>query len=169
MRKPLLFLLSILFAGATLCEAGVEVRHDSKADFSTFHTFGWLRAEGPSPPDLDGQLRAVAVEELGKRGLRPVREGETPDLLLAYNAGYSDILVAGLSLDAGHYGWFYAVPGGDSNVTAGILFYMTRPGSEDPVWAGWLVKRATTEGALPMLRKRAPGYARKILAKYPPK
>jgi hypothetical protein len=169
MRKPLLILLSLLFAGASLCQAGVEVRHDSKADFSSFHTFGWLRAEGPSPPDLDGQLRAAAVEELAKRGLRPVKEGETPDLLLAYNAGYGDILVAGLSIEAGYYGNLVGVPGGDSNVTAGILFYMTRPDSDVPVWTGWLVKRATTEGALPMLRKRAPGYARKILAKYPPK
>jgi len=170
MRKALLLLLPGLLAGATVLEAAkVRTQHDPKADFSSFQTYRWQKAEGPGGPELDGPVRAAANKELAERGLRLVAEGEKADLLLAYNAGFADVLVAGFSLTVDWWGQMVAVPGGDSNVSAGLLFLMTRPEGGEPVWAGALIVRGTTESALQIMRDRAPKYARKILSNYPPR
>ncbi len=167
---PLLLGLSLPFASTAALEAAkVKTKHDPKADFEGFHTYRWLVAEGPAASDLDGLLRAAAEAELGARGLRRAAEGEQADLVLAYNAGYADHLVAGFKVNMAWWGQLVAVPGGDSNVTAGLVFLLTRPEGGEPVWSGWLIQRGTTENALMVIRQRAPSYARKILSNYPPR
>lgn len=170
MKKRLLLLIPALLASATVLEAAkVRTQFDPKADFSTFHTYRWQVAEGPGSPELDGPVRAAANKELAARGLKLVGEGEKADLVLAYNAGFADMLVAGFALTVDWWGQMVAVPGGDSNVSAGLLFLMTRPEGGEPVWAGALIERGTTENALRVMRDRAPKYARKILSNYPPR
>jgi hypothetical protein len=140
---------------------------DPGVDFTKFQTYAWKNAEGPSAPDVDGRIRKAANEELKKKGLRLAAEGEKPDLQLQYNAGFADTLVAGFSVTAGWWGDLVAIPGAETNVRAGIVFLFTRPDDGEGVWTGWLVQEATTENALPILRDRAPKYAKRVLAKYP--
>lgn len=157
-----------LFATAAGAEK-VQTEHDASVDFSSLHTYRWKTDLGPGPRELDGPIRAAARETLAERGLREVKDGETADLVLEYNAGLADQLAAGFALDVDWWGRLVVVPGGDSNVTAGLVFLLTRSSGGEPVWTGWLVQRATNENALVVLRERAPKFAKKILSSYPPK
>ena len=167
-RGVLSALAVLLLAGATAAAAkGIETKKDPGTDFTKLHTFAWRLEKGPSPEDLDHMIRRAAESALKERGLVLVKEGEKPDLLLEYNAGLSDLLVAGFDVTVDWWGSLVAVPGSDSNVTAGIVFLLTTPADGKAVWAGWLVQRATTENAGIVLRQRAPKYTRKILERYP--
>jgi hypothetical protein len=169
-RRLLLLLPALLFAGATVAEA-VKVRtsHDAKVDFSKFDTFRWKTPEGPGGQELDGPLRAAAEKELAERGLRRAKNDEEADLVLQYLVGYADVLVAGFTVTAGWWGDLVAVPGGDSNVSAGLMLTLSLPEGGEPIWGGILVAKGTTENALMVMRDRAPKYARKILENYPPR
>ena len=170
MRRVVLTVLALcLFSGALAQAAKVKTESDPKADFTAFHTYRWKTAAGPGPAELDGPIRGAAKATLSERGLTEAKEGEAADLVLEYNAGFADQLAAGFAVSVDWWGDLVLVPGGDSNITAGLVFLMKRAEGGEPVWTGWLVQRGTNENALIVLRERAPKYARKILSSYPPK
>lgn len=166
-RTLMTALLLAMLGASTAMAAKTGSEKDPATDFTKFRTYAWKTAAGPSAEDVDGRIRKAANEELKKKGLRLAGEGEKPDLLLQYNAGFADTLVAGFSITAGWWGDLVAIPGAETNVRAGIVFLFTRPDDGEGVWTGWLVQEATTENALPILRDRAPKYAKRVLARYP--
>ena len=170
MASRSLLLLALALTGATaMSAASVETRHDPKVDFSQFHTYVWKTEKGPTAPDVDLQIRAAAEAELAERGLKKAKGEEKADLVLIYNAGLSDSLVpGGFGVGLGWWGGFIGVPTGESNVSAGIAFFLRRADSDELIWAGWLVQKATNDYAPILLRQKAPKFAKKILSRYPP-
>ena len=96
-------------------------------------------------------------------------DGSACDLILSYNVGSSDLLASGFSVDADYWGNLVVVPGNDSNVSAGLILFVSDPESKEALWAGWMILRGTSPQALMVMRDRAPSYVAKILSKYPRK
>ena len=167
MRKTLSLLVIGLCIAAVAEAAKIKTKNDPSVDYSSFHTYRWKFPSGPTARDVDGPIRAAAVEELAKKGLRLAADGEEPDLLLEYNAGLADQLVAGVSATVGWYGEFFLYPEGASIITAGVLFLFTDPETSKPIWAGWLMQRGTNEDAAMVMRRSAPKFTRKVLSRYP--
>lgn len=167
-KTAALILMLGVFAAAGVAEAGVKSHPAPGTDFSKFSTYRWKAAAGPGAPDLDRRIRSEVDGQLAKEGLKKVAgEGEAADLEIAYNAGTVDILVAGIDVVAGWWGDLVGVPGTDSNVNGGILFAFYEASTGKVVWTGLIVKRGTTENAAIVMRKRAPRWARQIVANYP--
>jgi hypothetical protein len=168
MRPTTLMIAALALAGATaLSAAKIDTRYDPKVDFTKFHTFAWKNDKGPLAPDVDSQIRGTAEETLAKKGLARVAAGDKPDLVIVYNAGMSDQLAAGFQLSMDWWGNFVAVPGGDSNMTAGLVFIFYDAASGEAVWGGKLVQGATNENAPVLMRQKAPSFAAKLLKRYP--
>ena len=155
------------FGASEVAQAGVKTNSVPGTDFSKYTTYRWKVAAGPGAPDLDRQLRAAAEEQLAKEGLKKVAgDGEAADLEIAYNAGTVDILVAGIDVVAGWWGDLIGVPGTDSNVTGGLMYVFNDAATGQVVWTGLIVKRGTTVNAAQVMKKRAPKWAKQILAAY---
>jgi hypothetical protein len=169
MRQALALSLLLVVATASAADAArVKTQLAPGADLAKRVTYRWDRPAGPGPEGLDEKLRAAAEKTLAGRGLRKAAEGEAKvDLVLSYNVGAADQLAAGFSVDADYWGNLVAVPGNDSNVSAGIVLFVSDPASNEALWAGWMILRGTSPQALMVMRDRAPGYVEKILSKYP--
>ncbi len=164
---PIAALATLLLLAPVALFAGVDTKRAEGVDFAKFTTFRWKSDASPVGPDLDRQLRAAAREGFAKKGLREAKPGEAADLVLTYNAGAADQLVADIDVDLSWWGGFYLAPGGRSTVRAGILFSFAEAESGRVVWAGWVVKSGNNANALQVMRKRAPSWAKKIAETYP--
>lgn len=158
--------LLLLFAAAAEA-ASIETKAAPGVDFASFSTYRWEKAEGPGAPDFDRVLRNAADAELAKQGLRKVGDDQEADLLLRYNAGTVDSLVAGIAVTAGWWGDLIAYPAGESRTTGGLVMILSAAKSGEVVWTGWKVQRGTNVNAPMVMRDRAPKWARQILGKYP--
>jgi len=170
MRRSLVPLATLALALALAAPADAKragTHRDEGTDFTRFQTYRWQQAEGPAAADLDHQIRAVADEELKKKGLRRVAIGEAADLEVRYNAGTADQLVSGVMVTADWWGSLVAIPAADSYATGGISFIVAEVATDKVIWTGWKVAKGTTADAMLVMRKRAPKYAREIVSKYP--
>ena len=59
------------------------------------------------------------------------------------------------------------MPGGDSNSSAGLGWFLTEVATDRVVWAGAWTQKATNDYGPMVARQKAPENTRKILAKYP--
>lgn len=134
-----------LALAAAASAAKIQTNHDPTADFASYKTYRWNKAEGPGGSGLDRPVRAAAEEALAKKGLKKVEVGGPADLELMYNAG------------------------GVSNLTAGIAFTFHEMATDKVAWSGWKIAKGTNQNAPPVMVKRAPGDTKDICAKYPPK
>ena len=157
----------LLLLAAAAQAAGIETKAAPGVDFSSFSTYRWEKAEGPGAPDFDRVLRNAADDELGEKGLRKVDGDQEADLLLRYNAGTVDSLVAGIAVTAGWWGDLIAYPAGESRTTGGLVMILSAAKSGEVVWTGWKVQRGTNVNAPMVMRDSAPKWARQILDKYP--
>lgn len=171
MRRIAISSLCLALVFALAAEAAkVQTQIAPGADLSKFSTYRWEKPVGPGPEGLDEKLRAAAEKALAGRGLKRAGENETAGvLLLSYNVGAADQLAAGFAVDADYWGNLVVVPGSDSNVTAGLIVFLSDPDSKSALWAGWMILRGTSPQALMVMRDRAPGYVEKILSRYPKK
>lgn len=149
--------------------AKVQTNHDPQADFGSFKTYRWNRAEGPGGTGLDRPVRAAAEEALAKKGLKKVEVGEPADLELMYNAGAVNSLTADIGIAPGWWGDLILIPAAEWHTTGGIAFTFHEVATAKVVWSGWKIAKGTNQNAPQVMVKRAPGYTRDIFAKYPPK
>lgn len=150
----------------------VEVLYDHQADFSSFATYRWASApinETPEARMVHDRLVEVCDAELGKRGLRAVREGETADLLLTYHVHTEDnLIIEGVRYElAPHIVWTGAAP---LDVTrhwevGTLILDLADAASEKIVWSGIVQGRAPT---VSQLRDKIDKAVRKLLKQYPP-
>jgi hypothetical protein len=171
MRRIAALSLCLALAGALAADAArVRTQLAPGADLSKLTTYRWDRPVGPGPEGLDGKIRAAAEKGLAEHGLkRAPDDGSACDLVVSYNVGSADLLTSGFSVNAGYWGDLVVVPGNDSNVSAGLILFVSDPASKEALWAGWMILKGTSEQALMVMRDRAPGYVGKILARYPKK
>lgn len=149
--------------------AKVQTNHDPEADFASFKTYRWNKAEGPGGVNIDRPVRAAAEAALAKKGLKKVEVGEPADLELMYNAGGVSNLTAGVGVAPGWWGGLFLIPQGEWYTTAGIAFTFHEVATDKVVWSGWKIVKGTNQNAPQVMAKRAPGYTKDIFAKYPPK
>ena len=72
-------------------EQKVEVGFDPSVDFSRFRNYALLESKNPSKLKGCHQTILDTIQvHLAMRGLLPVDDGETPDLLIVYNAGIKE-------------------------------------------------------------------------------
>ena len=149
--------------------AKIQTNHDPAADFKSYKTYRWNKAEGPGGSGLDRPVRAAAEEALAKKGLKKVEVGEPADLELMYNAGAVNNLTAGVGIAPGWWGDLFLIPSAEWYTTGGIAFTFHEVATEKVVWSGWKIAKGTNQNAPQVVVKRAPGYTKDIFAKYPPK
>jgi hypothetical protein len=140
------------------CAARLETHsdHDTKQDFSKYHTFAWM-AEQPmiAPPEdiarvspLNRRRIEQAIEtELARKGFMRVEERNTADFVVSYTVGARDRLDV-QSYPTPYRGpwlWGYPYFGHDVDVTMyreGTLAVDVFDGkTHQPVWHGWGTKR----------------------------
>lgn len=149
--------------------ARIQTSRDAAADFASYKSYRWNKAEGPGGAGLDGPVRKAAEEALAKKGFTKVAVGEPADLELMYNAGAVNNLTAGVGVAPGWWGDLFLIPQGEWYTTGGIAFTFHEVESGKPVWSGWKIAKGTNQNAPQVMVKRAPGYTKDIFAKYPPK
>lgn len=167
------FTMALVFAVAAHAGLKVDVLYDRKADFTTFRTYRWAtgpRDKSPMASMVDGRIKSTARTELEKKGLREVREGEEPDLLLTYYGGIEDnLLLEGVRYElAPHVVWTGAAPlEATRNYQVGSLILdMADAGTRQVVWSGVATGKASTRSKL---REQVEKAVRKVLKRYPPK
>ncbi len=173
MRRPsairlavLSFLLPLAFATVASAKM-IQTSRDPAADFSSYKTYRWNRAEGPGGSGLDRPVRQAAEAALAKKGLKLLAVGEPADLELMYNAGALADLTAGVGVVPGWWGDLFLVPAAEWNTTGGIAFTFHEVATQKAVWSGWKIAKGTTPNAPQVMVKRAPGYTKDIFGKYP--
>jgi hypothetical protein len=173
MRTPAfaLSLLFLLLGTGPARAAEVRTGHEPGYDFSRVKTYRWATEKGGAmDPGLDRRIRAEVTKGLAAKGLRQLPPGEEPaDVLLRYNVGAADGLVAGNVVSVGWYGDLIAVPGARSDVRAGLLLEMLEPESGKLLWGATYIMRGNTPQALQVMADRAERAVRGVLKKYPPK
>jgi hypothetical protein len=113
----LLLILPLALSSCTrLPLADVQYIYDSSKNYTTYRTFGWYKAEVPTPlpgsagPEfstlLDERVKGAVASELVTQGLNLVTEN--PDLLVAYDIAVDTTLLAtqGNDIPKG-YGYSY--------------------------------------------------------------
>jgi len=131
--------------------AKVGSMREPGVDFDAFTTFAFAERSDRKIPkpgsELDTVVRRVATQELYKKGLRPVREGETPDLILTYEAFLS--LEGDLPSDPRfktRWIYYFDGPGSDAPAVPRPKGYFSLelrdPGSNEILWAGWGTEKA---------------------------
>jgi hypothetical protein len=155
----LLILLLALSSCARLPLADVQYIYDSTINYTTYRTFGWYKAEVPTPvpgsagPEfstlLDERVKEAVATELVMQGLNPA--AENPDLLVAYDIAVDTAQLAtqasGFPAGYGYwYGYRYryshtAFPGYRpvQQYPVGTLFIdLIDSNTNELVWRGWV-------------------------------
>ena len=151
-RRSLALAISLLVVvPALVLAAKVGTMREPGVDFGAFATFAFAERSDKKIPkpgsELDNVVRRVATQELYKKGLRPVQEGEVADLVLTYEAFLS--LEGDLPPDPHsrtRWVYFFDGPGSDAPAVPRPKGYFTLelrdPGSNEMVWAGWGTEKA---------------------------
>jgi len=150
----------LMLAACTTPPPQPESMRDPNANFSTYHTFGWVNPAGVDGRDaplqlLDKNIRAAITVEMKKRGY--VEGSENPDLRMVYETASADKVESNpVRVGVGVGGWGGGNVGGSVNVgTPSVRNY--REGSlvihaidrerNAEVWQGRIAGRLT-EGSL---------------------
>ncbi|RDV11539.1 DUF4136 domain-containing protein [Pontibacter diazotrophicus] len=160
------FLLFIFLLSASGCArlplADVQYVYDPTVNYRKYRTFGWYRAEVPTPVAggsgpafstlVDDRVKGAVASELVKQGLDLVVDG-TPDLLVAYDIAVDTAqLVTQDSNLPPSYGYAYWYGYRYRYSYAGVPNYMDirrynigtlvidliDPNTNELVWRGWV-------------------------------
>ncbi|MCJ8166073.1 DUF4136 domain-containing protein [Pontibacter sp. E15-1] len=156
----LLFYLLALSGCARIPVEEVQYTYDPEINYRTFRTFGWYKAEVPTPmaggagPQysslVDDRVKGAVASELVKKGLNPMVEG-TPDLLVAYDIAVDSAQRSGMNgnVPTG-YGYWYGyryryshtgVPNYKEiqKYSIGTLIIdLIDPDTNQLIWRGWV-------------------------------
>jgi len=158
-------IISIAFIAMLALPAGeqkVEVSFDPSVDFSRFRNYTLLESKNPSK--LKGCHQTILDKiqvNLAMRGLLPVSDGETPDLLIVYNAGIKEEV----SIEGYEY-----VSSGLSPVIGQpetLIVDLVDAKHNRLVWRG--IATNTLVQDYSKAEKKAESATRKMFARYPPK
>ncbi|WP_162054474.1 DUF4136 domain-containing protein [Pontibacter pamirensis] len=157
----LLITLLSLAGCARIPLADVQYAYDPTVNYRKYRTFGWYRAEVPTPVAggsgpafstlVDDRVKGAVASELVKQGLNLMVEG-TPDLLVAYDIAVDTaLLVQDYNLPPG-YGYAYWYGYRYRYSYAGVPNYMDirrydigtlvidliDPTTNQLIWRGWV-------------------------------
>lgn len=161
----LLLILSLILSGCSRFPmADVQAIYDSSRNYGTYRTFGWYKAEVPTPvpgnagPEfstlVDERVKTAIASELVKQGMNPA--AENPDLLVAYDIAVdtTQLVRQDTGLPAGYgywYGYRYrynhtAVPDWrdvQDYPVGTLLIDLIDPNTNELVWRGWVASNLT--------------------------
>ena len=159
-RAAVVGVLALLLVGPALAAAEKRVEADPNTDFSIFKTFALKDGVAQSrQPEVNNALTIETVTDQIRSSLfaRGLKETSTqPDLVVTFNV-----------TENGQRGAPPPGTRGAVKLNAGTLVIdMRRPGTGQLVWRGTYTDSVNSPAAL---ATRLPGYAKKLLADFPPK
>jgi hypothetical protein len=164
--------LALGLAAALSAGLKVDVLYDAKADFSLYQTYVWETAprdDSPMATMIDGSIKETTEQELAKKGLRPARDSEEPDLIFTYHAGIEDnLLLEGVRFEiAPHVVWTGAdALSATRNYQVGSLIVdMADAKTRKVVWSGVASGKVTPGDKMGDKLGKA---IKRVLRRYPP-
>jgi hypothetical protein len=149
-------LLGALFFALPL-RAKVVVDFDPNLDFSKYKTYAFiggvenLVAIQLNPDLIEDRMHHSVVRELDKRGLREVKPGENPDLVVRYWANSPaqlDVAVAGdwgpySAYVGGYWGFLFESVSASSRKEGALIVDLIDPKAKSLVWRLYLIRKIT--------------------------
>jgi uncharacterized protein DUF4136 len=166
--------LGLVIAGAVTAEAqNVTYDYDKTADFSKIKTYAWVHGQ-ELQDELNHKRVVTAIDaQLAAKGLTRVEATGSPDVLVAYNAGFDrNLQIEGSSMD-----WGGPLYRGNRNgsarvaeiVTGTLVIGLLDPETKSVLWRGVATRDIDVKASPEKRDKNVNKAVAKLFDHYPPK
>lgn len=164
---------ALLLAVMTVSAAAQEIKTNAMpgVDFSTFHTYKWVRVPDAKYPNqiVDAEIMAAVDKQLAEKGLTKTT-GEDADLYITYQVSVEQQAQWNAYGTGGGYRWGGGmVTAQQTTINVGTLVLdMYNPHTKQLVWSGRATKTIDPGNSQEKVQKNLDKAMAKLLKNFPP-
>jgi hypothetical protein len=162
--------LACLLAATTAQAQRITYDFDKATDFSRLTRYAWVRGTELADPLNHARVIEAVDDQLAAKGLRRVRDGEAPDVLVAYHATFErGVQLTGISTGWGPYrvGGWSGLARTEKYLTGTLVVDVIDAASRTIIWRGTARKEVDADADPERRSRNITRAAQRLFQRYP--